>query len=729
MQLLRLNLKNWVHHRAYSCTFTRGLVAILGENGSGKSSLFSAIKWALTGENPNFGVKADNISQYAKDEEPAFVTLEFEHNGHVASVTRYLRPDKEPSVLLVDSEEVARGDRAVTAAIEKFVGVDSKFISRFIIVSQTDIFSFIDDNQRETDKFFQRLFNTAKAEKCAEAIAKQLLEVPVPEILQTPAQLEAEKAGFVEDLRAYDAALAEMPTFEDFLATQESSQKIIQQWERRQAISTETRRAEAALSEAAARHQRTKADLFAREADLAALEQTLAGKSDDHVAAQEALGHWRSYKSVSALRQRLEESAADVAEQRACLAAACPPVVSPTELEKAIGARAEQYARLKSVEEFISTFESAGVTACPTCRTPVADLAAQLEHAKTREVNELRTAIKRLSAQIDEYTEQLEERRLWEAEEKKLEANAKEIAASLTDLVSVAAPEQTEDELVTAVNMYTAYEKAKNDMAPEVAALRERERAEAQAVQKCEELIAELSHEADSIVVTAADAQLAETDLLRQRAEYAKRQDVEADRNQIVFYLQSIDADLAKAKLDTEKAKKLTEWRKLAETARAALKSAPRLVAKRNLKQLEHAINELLQIFNVNFFVRVSTDGTPTFIAEFYDGRRQVAQRLSIGQKTVLALAFRVAVNAMFAEEIGLLALDEPTAALDAIRVRALAPVLEKLRNLSTTKGLQCLLVTHATSLSHLFESTIELEPPELRNVRQSRRSDRQAVH
>ena len=71
----------------------------------------------------------------------------------------------------------------------------------------------------------------------------------------------------------------------------------------------------------------------------------------------------------------------------------------------------------------------------------------------------------------------------------------------------------------------------------------------------------------------------------------------------------------------------------------------------------------------------------------------------------------------MFAEEIGLLALDEPTASLDQPRIQALAPVLDKLRELSTAKGLQCLLVTHAASLSNLFESAIELEPPELRHV------------
>lgn len=51
MQLLRLEVQNWVHHRKRVCEFTRGLVAILGENGSGKSSLFGAISWLLTGEN------------------------------------------------------------------------------------------------------------------------------------------------------------------------------------------------------------------------------------------------------------------------------------------------------------------------------------------------------------------------------------------------------------------------------------------------------------------------------------------------------------------------------------------------------------------------------------------------------------------------------------------------------------------------------------------------------
>jgi len=111
MQLLRLEVKNWVHHRYRVCEFTRGLVAILGENGSGKSSLFGAIRWLLTGENPNYGVKADNISQYAKEGEPSYATLEFEHNGHMAVVTRHLLPEKEQSILTETAKKPAAAIR------------------------------------------------------------------------------------------------------------------------------------------------------------------------------------------------------------------------------------------------------------------------------------------------------------------------------------------------------------------------------------------------------------------------------------------------------------------------------------------------------------------------------------------------------------------------------------------------------------------------------------------
>jgi DNA repair exonuclease SbcCD ATPase subunit len=312
-------------------------------------------------------------------------------------------------------------------------------------------------------------------------------------------------------------------------------------------------------------------------------------------------------------------------------------------------------------------------------------------------------------------------RRRWETLNTTLTAREKHIAESAQELVTVKPPEADEEELQQIVSSYEVFTAAQNELQPIIQQTREK-------IAKLTGLLAAVTTRRQTVLdiikgitVTASDAHLAKVSLEDIRQKCQQRQVLEQDRSRLA-------ADIAQFKeqyLATQKkendAVKIRRWSALAERTRDALKNAPRLVAQRNLQRLETAINELLQIFSVNFLVRVAGDGTPTFVAEFYDGRKQVAQRLSIGQKTVLALAFRVAVNAQFAEEIGLLALDEPTASLDAPRIQALAPVLEKLRDLSTAKGLQCLLVTHAASLSNLFESTIELEAPELRHVRPAR--------
>jgi exonuclease SbcC len=718
MQLLKLEVRNWVHHRQRTCEFTRGLVAILGENGSGKSSLFGAIRWLLTGENPNYGVKADNVSQYAKPGEPAYATLEFEHNGHYATVTRHLLPEKEQATLIVDGKEVGRGDKMVTAGIEKLLGVDAKFISRFIIVSQTEIFSFIDDNQTDTDKFFQRLFNTSKADKCQDVIGKSLLKVAVPEILTPSAQIAREIESLETTLEDLDGQIFKLPNLDAFLRKQERNQTTIRQWEEREKAGVELQQ----LDEKAKSYQQeiedTKNECDGYEKDLAAFIDAADGKVDAHRDAQIALGHWQNYKNIAKVKAKIEEQRADIAQAR--LNNPEPPQPSPVSAEEM--RRDIEAIKTRQIEalRFIAMFTEDGVAECPTCHTPSSKLESQVQ-AKRDDVTKWASLLKELQeAETAQRTAEANRRR-WETLNETLTAREKHIAESAHELVAVKPPEADEEELQQIVSSYEVFTAAQNELQP--------------IIQQTREKIAKLTGLLDAvtarrqtvldiiknITVTASDAHLAKVSLEDIRQKCQQRQVLAQDRSRLA-------ADVAQFKeqyLATQKkendAVKIRKWAALAERTRDALKNAPRLVAQRNLQRLETAINELLQIFSVNFLVRVAGDGTPTFVAEFYDGRKQVAQRLSIGQKTVLALAFRVAVNAQFAEEIGLLALDEPTASLDAPRIQALAPVLEKLRDLSTAKGLQCLLVTHAASLSNLFESTIELESPELRHVRTAR--------
>jgi DNA repair exonuclease SbcCD ATPase subunit len=715
MQLLKLEVRNWVHHRQRTCEFTRGLVAILGENGSGKSSLFGAIRWALTGENPNFGVKADNISQYAKPGEPSHVALEFEHNGHIARVVRHLLPEKEQSLLLVDGAEAGRGDKSVTAGIEKLLGVDAKFISRFIIVSQTEIFSFIDDNQTETDKFFQRLFNTARADKCQDVIGKSLAKLSRPEILKPASQLTLELETAETAAQALQQQIEKLPSFEDFLSAQRSDQELLRQWDEREKIAAELVR----LSQQEKEHAKQLADLEAdskqQESDLDALVNVTSGQESAHAAARSALGHWASYKSVAKAKTEFRAAREELAAQR--LANEAVAAVPESELEQRHGQLARLKAELKAHETLLSTFAADGVVCCPTCHTPTADLQAHL----TRTRDELIPTVKQQITVVEQELAELQAAAaayvLWDKKDRELAAREQQLLAAEAKLVAVAPPESSEDELQKTVDEYAEFQRVKSELEPVVRAAREKKAKLNGLLAGVREQHGRLTEQIGDLAVTGADAHLARTRLenLRQRA--AQRQNLEQQLAQAQMTVKTLADQLDLAQQQETLLARTDAWVDVAGRAREALKNAPRLVAQRNLARLESAINELLLIFGVNFVVKTADDGSPNFIAEFYDGRKQPAQRLSIGQKTVLALAFRVAVNAMFAEEIGLLALDEPTASLDAARIRALAPVLEKLRDLSTAKGLQCLLVTHASNLSHLFESVIELEAPELRHV------------
>lgn len=714
MQLLKLEVQNWVHHRYRKCDFTRGLVGILGENGSGKSSLFGAISWLLTGENPNFGVKLDNISQYAKPGEPSFAALDFEHNGHYATVKRYLLPEKEQSVLLIDNAETARGDKAVTAGIEKLLGVDAKFISRFIIVPQTEIFSFIDDTKTDTDKFFQRLFNTTAADKCQDVIGKNLAKISIPEISVSSKQLLTQVKSLDEQYSALCADVNKLPSFDYFVEQQEAEQKKIALWQHRQALTQELARAELTAQDKQAEQAKFSAALAEYEKDLSTFTAATSGGEVEHRNAKIALGHWENYKKISSLRESLATRRAEIATAREKNPR---PELSGDQTAADMRQEINNVENaLKAAKEFVAVFDADGVAECPTCHTPAENLAAQVANQKSA-IGVLEGLIKEkqtllASRLIDEH--KLAE---WEKLKHKLDAQELEIAAAEEKLTAVQPPQQTEDELQQAVSDFEAFDAALNELRPLIDNAKEKIAQIGGEIKAINDRCQRLTEEIAAISVTAADAHLSGKKLEAIREAVLTRQSLEEQRLKLKYERDTHQKQYETVLQQEAEAVSLRKWIAVAETARDALKNAPRLVAQRNLKRLEASINELLQIFGVNFFVTVAEADAPTFVAEFYDGRKQTAQRLSIGQKTVLALAFRVAVNAQFAEEIGLLALDEPTASLDAPRIKALAPVLEKLRDLSTTKGLQCLLVTHATALSHLFESTIELEPPELRHA------------
>jgi DNA repair exonuclease SbcCD ATPase subunit len=135
---------------------------------------------------------------------------------------------------------------------------------------------------------------------------------------------------------------------------------------------------------------------------------------------------------------------------------------------------------------------------------------------------------------------------------------------------------------------------------------------------------------------------------------------------------------------------------------------APRVVSYTYLELMETEINEILRIFDAPFYV--TPDDSLGFMATFHaDGKTIPDRRLSVGERIVLSIAFRIVVNATFASTLGLLIMDEPAAGLDEHNIGCLPRALECLRTLSEERGLQVLFVSHEQQLRQYFDNVIEI--------------------
>ena len=115
-----------------------------------------------------------------------------------------------------------------------------------------------------------------------------------------------------------------------------------------------------------------------------------------------------------------------------------------------------------------------------------------------------------------------------------------------------------------------------------------------------------------------------------------------------------------------------------------------------------------LSLFAATF--SVAPDDSLGFTATFFDGSRtHSADRLSVGQKIILAISFRVAVNSTFAGSLSVLSMDEPTPGLHEEELDRLPEVFEPLRNVAQSQGLQIIVVTHEPRIEHLFDKVIEV--------------------
>lgn len=714
MRLIRLEVKNFCQHRELTVEFHPRLTAILGQNGSGKSNLLAAALGALTNDfSRTNGTKAENICQSAPEGERSYVTLTFEHNGTEVEVRRGIY---KSTSYWMEGDDTVRGDRAVTERIQQFLGTSTKIINEYVFVEQGEIFAPLMARAADRGKAYQQLFGTAHAEVCWKAVGDHLADMTIPEAGVVLDGLRAASRQAALTVHELKSQLAGISIDADYDPNEDPAFKLLQKYDklvseraRHDAISAEILVLQEELVPLVAK----KSEL---DVDVSSLEEALAGHVDKYEAAARAVHNWNLLDEQRKAIVARENIVAELEEEFKDN----PEPVKPdpfVDADAIVDYQKETTfleAKRRGKEDMIDALDPAkGVVECPTCSTPVADLEMDIEYAKSDivKLNNEVDAREQIGKAVAVYHAAFNRWEVWKSGWESRQEDLLEQSLPGVDSDALL----TEDELSDIRDTKDRYEKwqvalvgANSELRTTGQSVAVKEGALDSKVQARDSMEVRIHAWEDAGVTTEAVTE-AKMCLPARREAYDRRLHTEGQLSAAVSTAALRLSELAASENALEESQRLVSFADHLREVRETLHrdNLPRVVAHNYLGLLHEAINEILEAFATDFRVAVRED--LGFDAHFIDGRIQPVPRLSGGQKVVLALAFRISINALFAADLGLLCLDEPTAYLDDENLACLDVALDKLRSLSESRGLQCILITHERGLGHMFDEVVQL--------------------
>jgi len=190
MILTKLTLENFKRYTSYSIEFKEGLVGIIGKNGSGKSTIFEAILFALYGELKNKGYKEVIRNANASTKEAVIVELEFEFDSIEYKVSREFRGKalSANAKLYKNNELITTGAKEVTISIVKLTRMSKDAFLHTLFASQKELTSLSNQKPEDRKKMIRKLLGLEK------------IDFVEKELIEKSRQLKREIGAFAEVL-------------------------------------------------------------------------------------------------------------------------------------------------------------------------------------------------------------------------------------------------------------------------------------------------------------------------------------------------------------------------------------------------------------------------------------------------------------------------------------------------------------------------------------------------
>jgi exonuclease SbcC len=226
-----------------------GLYLITGETGSGKTTIFDAISYALFGKAS--GRARDNYkmlrSDYASGRVKTSVSLDFAAGGAVYNITRAITPHiarktgettytDSVALTLADKTTLDR-DREVSAKISEIIGLDRDQFAQIVMLAQNDFLRFLQSGTDERVKILRRIFGTGSLKYFQETLKARSKEASDGLAL---CRRDFERGGVDPHRREEQFAEWDARIKQDKTALAEADKKLAELDERSEALAART---------------------------------------------------------------------------------------------------------------------------------------------------------------------------------------------------------------------------------------------------------------------------------------------------------------------------------------------------------------------------------------------------------------------------------------------------------------------------------------------------------
>ena len=746
-------MKNWKSYREEEFRFEKGANALIGDMGSGKSSVLEAVVFGLYGDLPARRERRisldDLITRNPNPEQEAEVEVVFSRNGKTYSVKRWLeRESGTTKSILKEEGEVIAGPKTteVTEAVENVIGLDFDTFTSIIYSEQNSMDFFLDLRPSERKERIDGLLRIDRFEDARSSIVT--LKNRVKDILKSRENdLESLEEDFdissIEDVGESIEKLEEsIETYEDRIeGKQEKLEDIEEDLEK---LKKERKKVEKLREQKTKLKTRVKS-IEERIENKDVIEglnsrEEVSEKIDNEEKRKEELEELKESikdgkKDLKFLGEQIKETEEDIEEleKKGKKLEELDGIKESIqerkeELEDLRKKSSEHKAEIGNLKESLKKL-SRSTGKCPTCGKPLDDehrIEKLKEFRKEKESreeklektdNNIRTARKELEkleekknkllklGDVDKKKEKKEEK--LESLDDKKEEKEKHIDELKEDY--------SEEELEKVENRLERLETTY-----EVIELKE----------KLEKIRKKLENTVDKL----EDSDFDEERFEEIRDEYSSvKSDIKVLSNkkksdrEILSERKKRLEELKKRKKSIEKLRsEIEKWKTLEDFLgrfRESLKDTQQMIREKFVKKLNRVMERYWDsIYPYEDYTGIRIEVENDYVLRLRDGRDRwvsVDGEVSGGERHSAAITLRLALSSVLGHEFQVLMLDEPTHNLDNRTVRDLAETLRE-----DVSGLvdQVILITHDTGLEDAVNSFLyHLEKDESTGITESR--------